>query len=88
MSAWTTATTVTTTATTIAGSAAEHPSLEALARERGLAILEDACQAHGAEYKAHRIGGLGAFGCFSFYPGKNLGACGELAHAHTRGAVT
>jgi dTDP-4-amino-4,6-dideoxygalactose transaminase len=40
-------------------------------------VIEDAAQAHGAEYKGRRIGSIGNMGCFSFYPGKNLGACGE-----------
>jgi dTDP-4-amino-4,6-dideoxygalactose transaminase len=49
----------------------------ALARKHGLTVIEDACQAHGAEYKGARAGSLGDMGCFSFYPGKNLGAYGE-----------
>jgi dTDP-4-amino-4,6-dideoxygalactose transaminase len=52
------------------------PILE-VARRHGLAVIEDACQAHGAEYKGRRAGSCGVSGCFSFYPGKNLGACGE-----------
>ena len=52
------------------------PILE-IARKRGLVVIEDAAQAHGAEYKGRRVGGLGDMGCFSFYPGKNLGAYGE-----------
>jgi dTDP-4-amino-4,6-dideoxygalactose transaminase len=48
-----------------------------IARRRGLAVIEDAAQAHGAEYKGRRVGGLGDAACFSFYPSKNLGACGE-----------
>jgi dTDP-4-amino-4,6-dideoxygalactose transaminase len=48
-----------------------------LARKRGLKVIEDACQAHGAEYKGRRAGSIGDAGCFSFYPGKNLGAFGE-----------
>lgn len=48
-----------------------------IAREHGLYVIEDACQAHGAEYKGRRAGAIGDAGCFSFYPGKNLGACGE-----------
>jgi dTDP-4-amino-4,6-dideoxygalactose transaminase len=52
------------------------PILE-IARDRTLTVIEDACQAHGARYKGRRVGALGHLGCFSFYPGKNLGACGE-----------
>ena len=52
------------------------PILE-IARRRGLIVIEDACQAHGAEYKGRRAGSMGDMGCFSFYPGKNLGAYGE-----------
>ncbi|MCL4692229.1 MAG: DegT/DnrJ/EryC1/StrS family aminotransferase [Candidatus Hydrogenedentes bacterium] len=52
------------------------PVLEIAARH-GLKVIEDACQAHGAEYKGRRAGSFGDAGCFSFYPGKNLGAYGE-----------
>jgi dTDP-4-amino-4,6-dideoxygalactose transaminase len=52
------------------------PILE-IARRHRLAVIEDACQAHGAEYRGRRVGSLGDAGCFSFYPGKNLGALGE-----------
>src|SRR5881392_4402661 len=52
------------------------PILE-FARANGLFIVEDAAQAHGAEYKGQKAGTLGDAGCFSFYPGKNLGAFGE-----------
>ena len=52
------------------------PILE-IAHRHGLKVIEDAAQAHGAEYKGRRVGGIGDLGCFSFYPGKNLGACGE-----------
>lgn len=48
-----------------------------IARRHGLAVIEDAAQAHGALYKGRRVGSLGDAGCFSFYPSKNLGACGE-----------
>ena len=52
------------------------PILE-IAREHGIAVIEDACQAHGALYKGHMAGSIGIAGAFSFYPGKNLGAYGE-----------
>jgi dTDP-4-amino-4,6-dideoxygalactose transaminase len=52
------------------------PILE-IARRHNLIVIEDAAQAHGAEYKGRRVGSIGDMGCFSFYPGKNLGACGE-----------
>jgi dTDP-4-amino-4,6-dideoxygalactose transaminase len=52
-------------------------AINAIANRHGVAVIEDACQAHGAEYKRHRAGSIGVSGCFSFYPGKNLGACGE-----------
>jgi len=52
------------------------PILE-IAREHDLFVIEDAAQAHGAEYKGRKAGTLGDAGCFSFYPGKNLGAFGE-----------
>lgn len=52
------------------------PILE-IARRRGLVVVEDAAQAHAAEYKGRRVGSLGDLACFSFYPTKNLGACGE-----------
>ncbi len=52
------------------------PILE-VAREAGVHVLEDACQAHGASYRGRRVGTLGAMGCFSFYPAKNLGAWGD-----------
>jgi dTDP-4-amino-4,6-dideoxygalactose transaminase len=48
-----------------------------IARRRGLRVIEDACQAHGARYKGRRAGTIGDVGCFSFYPGKNLGAYGD-----------
>ncbi len=48
-----------------------------IARRHNLVVIEDAAQAHGAEYKGRRVGSIGDMGCFSFYPGKNLGAYGE-----------
>src|SRR5262249_24537232 len=58
------------------------PILE-VARHHGLYVIEDACQAHGAEYKGRRAGSIGDVGCFSFYPGKNLGAFGEAGSVVT-----
>jgi dTDP-4-amino-4,6-dideoxygalactose transaminase len=52
------------------------PILE-IARRSGLVVVEDACQAHGAEYKGRRVGSFGDAAAFSFYPGKNLGAYGD-----------
>ena len=52
------------------------PILE-IARKFDLKVIEDACQAHGAEYKNRKAGSMGDAGCFSFYPTKNLGACGD-----------
>jgi dTDP-4-amino-4,6-dideoxygalactose transaminase len=59
------------------GQPADLDPLLAIARRHGLRLIEDACQAHGAEYKGCKVGPLGDAGCFSFYPGKNLGAYGE-----------
>jgi dTDP-4-amino-4,6-dideoxygalactose transaminase len=61
------------------------PILE-FARSRGLFVVEDACQAHGAEYNGRRTGTLGEAACFSFYPGKNLGALGEAGAVVTGNA--
>jgi len=52
------------------------PILE-IAKRHGLAVIEDACQAHGAQYKGKRVGAIGRAGAFSFYPSKNLGAYGD-----------
>lgn len=59
------------------GQMADMDAILAIANRHGIPVIEDACQAHGAEYKGSRAGSLGTAGCFSFYPGKNLGACGE-----------
>jgi dTDP-4-amino-4,6-dideoxygalactose transaminase len=59
------------------GQSADMDPIVEIARRHKLLLIEDACQAHGAEYKGRRVGSIGDLGCFSFYPGKNLGACGE-----------
>jgi dTDP-4-amino-4,6-dideoxygalactose transaminase len=59
------------------GRTVDMDPLLALARAHGLAVVEDACQAHGARYRGRRVGSLGDCGCFSFYPAKNLGAWGD-----------
>jgi dTDP-4-amino-4,6-dideoxygalactose transaminase len=59
------------------GQCADMDPILDIARRRGLAVIEDAAQSHGAEYRGRRAGSLGTLGCFSFYPGKNLGAYGE-----------
>jgi dTDP-4-amino-4,6-dideoxygalactose transaminase len=64
------------------GQTAAMDEILAIASHRGTPIVEDACQAHGASYKGRKAGSMGVAGCFSFYPGKNLGAFGEA------GAIT
>jgi dTDP-4-amino-4,6-dideoxygalactose transaminase len=59
------------------GATVDMDPILALARSAGVAVVEDACQAHGALYKGRRVGSLGDAGCFSFYPAKNLGAWGD-----------
>ncbi len=59
------------------GQPADMDAILDIARRHRLAVVEDACQAHGAEHQGRRVGSLGDAGCFSFYPSKNLGACGE-----------
>jgi len=59
------------------GQMTDMDAIIAIARRHDLTVIEDACQAHGAEYKGRRAGSIGVSGCFSFYPGKNLGAYGE-----------
>ncbi|WP_024296766.1 DegT/DnrJ/EryC1/StrS family aminotransferase [Methylomicrobium lacus] len=59
------------------GQSADMDPILEIAKRRGLVVIEDAAQAHGGEYKGRRVGSLGDMGCFSFYPGKNLGAYGE-----------
>jgi dTDP-4-amino-4,6-dideoxygalactose transaminase len=59
------------------GQVADMDPILEIASRRCIPVIEDACQAHGAEYKGQKAGAFGLAGCFSFYPGKNLGACGE-----------
>lgn len=59
------------------GQPADMDPIMEIAARHNLYVVEDACQAHGAEYKGRRAGTIGDAGCFSFYPGKNLGAYGE-----------
>jgi len=59
------------------GQTADMDPIMAIAKAHRLFVIEDACQAHGAEYKGKRAGSIGDMACFSFYPGKNLGAYGE-----------
>ncbi len=59
------------------GQTADMDAILEIARRRGLPVIEDACQAHGAEYRGRKAGSIATAGCFSFYPGKNLGALGE-----------
>ncbi len=59
------------------GQTANMDPIMEVARRYNLFVLEDSCQAHGSEYKGKRAGSMGVAGCFSFYPGKNLGAYGE-----------
>jgi len=66
-------------------SAYMDPILE-IARKRNLHVIEDAAQAHGTRYKGRCCGSLGVAGCFSFYPSKNLGACGDAGIVTTSDA--
>ncbi|MDH4118870.1 MAG: DegT/DnrJ/EryC1/StrS family aminotransferase [Acidimicrobiia bacterium] len=59
------------------GRPADMGPINEIARERGLKVIEDACQAHGAFYRGKRAGALGDAAAFSFYPSKNLGAPGD-----------
>lgn len=59
------------------GQAADLDPIMEIARRRGLAVIEDCAQAHGASYRGRPVGSFGMLGCFSFYPTKNLGAIGD-----------
>jgi dTDP-4-amino-4,6-dideoxygalactose transaminase len=59
------------------GQPADMDAILEIAKKKNLVVIEDACQAHGSLYKGKKAGSMGMVGCFSFYPGKNLGAYGE-----------
>jgi dTDP-4-amino-4,6-dideoxygalactose transaminase len=59
------------------GQPADMDAINSVAAKHGIPVIEDSCQAHGAKYKGRPTGSLGTAACFSFYPSKNLGACGE-----------
>jgi len=65
------------------GQCADMDPILDIAAQHGIPVVEDACQAHGAKYKGRRAGTIGVLGCFSFYPGKNLGALGEAGGVTT-----
>lgn len=69
------------------GQMADMDPIMEIARRRGLFVVEDACQAHGALYQGRAAGSIGHAGCFSFYPGKNLGALGEAGAIVTNNAA-
>ncbi len=69
------------------GQMADMDPIMEVARRHNLYVVEDACQAHGAEYKGRKAGSIGHAGCFSFYPGKNLGALGEAGATVTNDAA-
>lgn len=69
------------------GQPADMDGIMRVAERFGLKVLEDACQAHGAEYKGRRVGSIGHVAAFSFYPGKNLGAYGDGGAATTNDAA-
>ena len=62
-------------------------AVQAICRKHGLFLIEDSAQAQGARYHGKPIGGFGDLACFSFYPGKNLGACGEAGGVTTNNEV-
>lgn len=66
------------------GQPADMDALQTIAGTYGIPLIEDACQAHGAQHKGRRTGTIGTAGCFSFYPSKNLGCCGEGGAVVTR----
>src|SRR5438270_8110969 len=68
------------------GQPADMERILAIGRKHDLPVIEDACQSHGARHKGRRTGSMGAFGAFSFYPAKNLGAYGDAGALTTNDA--
>jgi dTDP-4-amino-4,6-dideoxygalactose transaminase len=69
------------------GQMVDMPAVRAIADRHGLKVIEDAAQAHGAAYAGVRVGELGDAACFSFFPGKNLGAWGDAGAVYARDAA-
>lgn len=69
------------------GQSADMDRIKSIANKYNLHVVEDAAQAHGAEYKGQKVGGFGEISSFSFYPGKNLGAYGEGGAVTTNNAA-
>jgi len=65
------------------GQMADMDAIMEIARKHKLYVVEDACQAHGAAYTGRRAGSIADIGCLSYYPGQNLGACGEAGASVT-----
>jgi dTDP-4-amino-4,6-dideoxygalactose transaminase len=70
------------------GQMPDMDALQSVADAHGLLVIEDAAQAHGAQWRGRRAGSIGAAACFSFYPGKNLGAFGDAGAVLTRQSET
>ncbi len=68
------------------GLPADMDAIMEIARAHDILVVEDAAQAHGARYRGRRVGGIGDIACFSFYPGKNLGAYGDAGMLTTNSA--
>jgi len=69
------------------GHAADMDPIMAVAKKHGIPVIEDAAQAMGAEYRGRKVGGIGAMGCISFFPSKNLGAFGDAGMVVTNDDV-
>jgi len=68
----------------LCGQTVDLDTIIQIAKKHNVKVIEDACQAHGALYKGRKAGSIGVAGCFSFYPGKNLGAYGEAGAVVTQ----